>query len=213
VNRLHRIATTVDYRLYHWINSLAVSHPWLGHAAATLETWSIPAFAIATVALWLFARPGGDRKWKLACGSALAAAALALIANQAVAHVWNRARPYTAHPDATVFTARSHDPSFPSDHASAAFAIAVAVFLFDRLIGGIFLVAALAIAIGRVVAGVHYPADVLAGFLVGTAAALVVVRLGRPLIDRAVRLVERVTDPVLALAWRLASTPDNLTTE
>jgi undecaprenyl-diphosphatase len=105
-----------------------------------------------------------------------------------------------------VFTARSHDPSFPSDHASAAFAIAVTVFLLDRVVGGIFLVAAFAIATGRVVAGVHYPADVLAGALVGTAAALVVDRLGRPLIDRAVRLVEHVADPVLALAWRRALT-------
>jgi len=60
-----------------------------------------------------------------------------------------------AHPDATLFGARSHDPSFPSDHASRIFAIAVAVFLFDRLVGGIFIAAAAAIAIGRVVTGVH----------------------------------------------------------
>ena len=209
VSRLHYTAIvvpTLDYRLYHWINELAERHRWLGDTAAALESWSIPLFAAATVALWLLARPGAERKWKLACGSALAAAALALLANQTVAHFWSRARPYAAHQDATVFSARSHDPSFPSDHASAAFAIAVAVFLFDRLVGGIFILAASSIAAGRVVTGVHYPADVVAGVLVGTAAALVVVRLGRPLIDRIVRVVERMTDPGLALLWRLAPT-------
>lgn len=196
----------MDYRLYHWLNEVSEHHPWLGHAAATLESWSVPLFAFATLALWLIARPGADRKWKLACASALASAALALLATQAIAHAWSRARPYAVHSDATVFVARSHDPSFPSDHASAAFAIAVSVFLLDRLIGGIFLSGAAAIAIGRVVAGVHYPADVVAGALVGTASALIVLRFGRPLLDRIIRLVERLTDPVLARVWRLRLT-------
>ena len=194
----------MDYRLYHLINELAEHHSWLGHAASALESWSIPLVALATVCLWLLARPGAARKWKLACGSALASAAVALLTNQVIAQIWARPRPYAAHPDATLFSAPSHDPSFPSDHASAAFAIGVAVLLYDRVVGAVFLAAAALVAMGRVVTGVHYPADVLAGSLVGTAAALLVARLGRPLVDRLVRVVERVTDPVLALAWRLA---------
>ena len=97
---------------------------------------------------------------------------------------------------------RSHDPSFPSDHASAAFGIAFAVFLFDRPVGSIFLAAATVIAVGRVVVGAHYPADVLAGTLVGLGAALLVVRVARPLIEWMVRLVERITDPVVAAVLR-----------
>lgn len=194
----------MDYRLYHRINELAEHNAWLGHAAATLEAWSIPLFALATLCLWLLACPGTSRKWKLACGSALASAAVSLFTNQLIAHLWSRPRPYSAHTDAIVFAGRSPDPSFPSDHSAAAFAIGVAVVLYDRLVGAIFLAAAILVAVGRVVTGVHYPADVLAGALVGTAAALLVGRLGRPLVDRLVRVVERGTDPVLALVWRLA---------
>jgi undecaprenyl-diphosphatase len=62
----------------------------------------------------------------------------------------------------------------------------------------VFTVLALLISIGRVVIGEHYPGDVLAGALIGTAAAVVVVRLGRPVVLWLVRLVERVTDPILA---------------
>ena len=40
------------------------------------------------------------------------------------------------------------------------------------------------------------------GAAVGTISAIVVVRLARPLVLVVVRLVERVTDPVLDLAWR-----------
>jgi len=193
----------MDYRLYHAINEFVEAHAWLGQVAGALEAWAVPAFALATVALWLLARPGTPSKWRFACVSALASAGLALLVAQAITRLWARPRPFSAHPDAAVWTGRSHDPSFPSDHAAAAFAIAVTVLLFDRLVGTGFLVAASAVALGRVVVGAHYPADVLAGALLGAGCALVLWRAGRPLIRRAVAMVQRVSDPLLARAWRL----------
>jgi undecaprenyl-diphosphatase len=193
----------VDYRLYHAINHLVLRHEWLADGWATFENWSVPALALATVALWLLARPGGERKWKLASTCALAAAAVGLLINQVIAKlIWDRRRPFAAHPSAHVWGARTHDASFPSDHASASFAIGFAVVMFDRVIGGLFLAAAVAIGVGRVFIGEHYPLDVAAGCLVGLAAALLVVKLGRPVIAWLVRMVERATDPVLAPLWR-----------
>jgi len=192
----------MDYRLYHHINELVEHHPWLGTTSATVEGWSIPFFALATVALWLAAPTDRERKWKLASVTALVSSVLALLGNLTIAHVWSRARPFVPHPDASVFLPRSHDSSFPSDHASAAFAIAVAVLAFDRMVGSVLLFAAALVSVGRVVTGVHYPADVLAGALVGASAALLVVRFGRRPIAGIVRAVERVTDPILAVAAR-----------
>jgi undecaprenyl-diphosphatase len=192
----------VDYPLYHAVNELVVDYSWIGRAFNLVESWSVPLLVAATFALWLFARPGSSRKWKLACASALASSGIALLINQLIARMWDRARPFVAHPGVHVWGTRSHDPSFPSDHASAAFGIAFAVFLFDRLVGSIFLTAACAIGVGRVFIGAHYPSDVVAGCLVGLASALLVVRFLRPLIERIVRLVERLTDPLLAPLWR-----------
>jgi membrane-associated phospholipid phosphatase len=192
----------MDYRLYHAINQFVADHSWLGHGLTAIENWAVPVIAVATVALWMLARPGSERKWKLASASALASAALALLVNQVIADFWHRARPFATHSDAHVWGSRSRDPSFPSDHASAAFAIAFAVFLFDRVVGSVFLAAAAVIGVGRVFIGAHYPADVLAGCLVGLASALLVARLARPVIGFLVRLVERLTDPVVAPLWR-----------
>src|SRR4051812_9715705 len=193
----------MDYRVYHSINLFVYEHAWLGRGLSVLETWAVPVVAIATFALWLLARPGGSRRWKLASACALASAALALLINQLIGKVWHRERPFAAHPSAHVWGSRSHDPSFPSDHASAAFAIAFAVFLFDRLAGSIFLTAAFVIGAGRVFIGAHYPADVLAGCLVGLGSALLVARVARPFIEWLVQLVERGTDPLVAPLWRL----------
>src|SRR6266536_4627291 len=170
----------MDYRIYHATTQFVYHHPSLGRGLSVLENWAVPVIAIATFALWLLARPGGSRKWKLASACALGSAALALLVNQLIGKVWHRARPFASHPSAHVWGSRSHDPSFPSDHASAAFGIAFAVFLYDRLVGSIFLAAAFLIGVGRVFIGAHYPADVLAGCVVGLGSALVVARLGRP---------------------------------
>ena len=198
----------MDYRIYHAINDFVARHGWLGRVLADVEKWAVPVVAVAVFALWLLARPGGPRKWKLACSAALASAALALLVNQAIAQVWHRARPFAAHPAAHVWGSRSHDPSFPSDHASASFAIAFALLLFDRLAGALFLAAAILIGFGRMVIGAHYPADVLAGVAVGLLVALLVVRLGLPILRFVVSLVERVTDPILARAWRRRAAVD-----
>lgn len=194
----------MDYRLYHSINLFVARHDWLGSAVGFLETWAVPLFGLATIGLWFLARPGGRRKWKLASASALTSAAVALLLAQVISKTWPRERPFVADPVAHVWGSRSHDPSFPSDHASAAFGIAFAIFLFDRVAGAFFLGAATLIAVGRVVVGAHYPADVLAGTLIGVGAAILVVHTGMLLIERAVRLIERLTDPVVSFFRRRA---------
>ena len=193
----------MDWRLYKAVYDVSLDHRWVGSLFHGIEAASIPFMVVVTCALWLFARPGGSRKWKLAAGSALISAGVALAVNRSIAAVWARKRPFLAHHIAHPWI-NSHDASFPSDHSSASFAIAFAVLTFDPLAGALFLVFAIVIALGRLFIGAHYPSDVAAGLVVGALSALVVVRLGRRLVATAVRLVERVTDPLLSPIWRRA---------
>lgn len=57
--------------------------------------------------------------------------------------------------------------SFPSGHASFFFAISAAVFAWNKRLGVFFFAASLLMGIARVIAGVHYPSDILAGMAVG----------------------------------------------
>ena len=163
---------------------------------------SIPLIAAPLVALWFLAKPYERSTWRLATASALASSALALLLNQVISKVWDRPRPFVDHAGLTVFASHSTDASFPSDHASAAFAIAVAVFLVHRRTGIAFLALATAISVGRVFEGVHYPSDILAGAAIGTVSAILVMRFAKPLIEAIVAVVQRVTDPVVALVRR-----------
>ena len=186
----------MDFRLFVLLNGAMRGHGHLDTLAADFATWSVPAFALATVALWFLARPGGSPRWKLACVSGLASAGVGLLAAQAIGRAWPRERPFAAHPTATVLlTHRSRDPSFPSDHATAAFAVAFAVLAFSLRAGILFLCAASLIGASRVLVGLHYPGDVAGGALLGVAAALVVVLGARAPVARAVSLLGRASDP------------------
>jgi undecaprenyl-diphosphatase len=192
----------VDWRIYHSVNDFVARHDWIGSLFKAIETYGTILIAVAAFALWFCARPGGDRKWKLAAGSALGAAALGIVINRIVAAIYHRDRPFISHPSAHLWGPHKTDASLPSDHATAALAIAVAVLLIDTGVGLVFLALAVLIAVGRVIVGEHYPGDVLTSTVIAVLVAFVVVRLGRPVIAWIVRIVERVTDPLVALVWR-----------
>jgi undecaprenyl-diphosphatase len=76
----------------------------------------------------------------------------------------------------------AHAPgqSFPSDHATAAFGVALAVAAFLSLGWGVVLfVVALAIGFARIYDGIHYPLDIAGGLLaavIGVGVVLLVER-------------------------------------
>ncbi len=57
--------------------------------------------------------------------------------------------------------------SLPSGHAVVFSVLATAIFLEDRKSAPYFIIAAVLIGLSRVIAGVHYPIDILIGFIMG----------------------------------------------
>ena len=67
--------------------------------------------------------------------------------------------------------------SFPSGHASFFAALAMTLYFYHRKAGIIFFAGALLIGIARIIAGVHFPLDILVGYALGGLLAWVVYRL------------------------------------
>lgn len=80
-------------------------------------------------------------------------------------------RPFTTHPGLHRLIAHEPGQSFPSDHSTAAFALALATMVFiSQRWGAVLLGAAALIGFSRVYAGVHYPGDILGSMIVAVVA-------------------------------------------
>lgn len=77
----------------------------------------------------------------------------------------NFKRPYEQLEITPLFPKNTQGNSFPSRHTACAAVIAMTFFYVNAPVGTAFLVVASLIAASRVVAGMHYPRDVIAGFL------------------------------------------------
>jgi len=197
--RLGDGALNMDYTLYKAINGLSGSS--FPDQVFKFLANDLPGILVALVAL-TYLVPWPRRRWerRYGAGLATAAAALALLINQPIAHLVDRTRPYLAHPaHAHLLISRSHDPSFPSDHATGAFALAFGVWLYDRTIGTVLLVLAAILAFSRVYVGTHYPGDVMGGALIGigVAGALYLLSPTRRLIETVARRCGEIWDRLL----------------
>lgn len=96
-----------------------------------------------------------------------------IVTNLTIKPLISRPRPWLDWPIVPLVTEK--DPnSFPSGHTSAAFAFALAFLRSDtkRWAKAAVVVLAVFMGLSRLYVGVHYPTDVLAGFLVGDLAGL-----------------------------------------
>jgi undecaprenyl-diphosphatase len=164
----------MDWSLLHSLNDFMAAHDGLEDSLLFYVEASEALFVATLAVVFLCAHGARHLVWRRATVAAVLSAGLALAIAKVISELVDRARPFVVDPHGVhLFAAHAPDPGFPSDHATAAFAIAVAILLRKRGWGIVALVAATVLAVGRVALGVHYPSDVLAGAAVGAAAALV----------------------------------------
>ena len=82
---------------------------------------------------------------------------------------FNAPRPYECCSIAPLIARDGAGKSFPSRHAFSAFAIAARWFVANAPVAVVLLVAAVVLAVCRVLGGVHFPRDVVAGAFIGSA--------------------------------------------
>jgi undecaprenyl-diphosphatase len=180
----------VNYQVFHAINALAGRWPridWVMRFAAVQLVFV--AFAVAGVIV-IHALLRRQIRHVVCFGVSLV---LAFGLSQGLERLSREVRPFQSH---AVRQLVSHAPgvSMPSDHATAAFALAFGVLLFlDRRAGFALTAVAVLIGVARIWTGLHYPGDILAGAAIGGLAAFSVY-----VTDLGARDVERRTTPGFA---------------
>jgi membrane-associated phospholipid phosphatase len=143
---------------------------WLGYGAVDVGVF-------LTLALWGWWR--GDRGLGLRGLTGAATVAGAGLLDQLMKNVACRARPTAPGAGAffanfPCFPAPYATASFPSGHATTAFATAAMLALWYPRSTGVCVGLAALVGLSRIVLGSHFPSDVLAGALLGSVVALAV---------------------------------------
>src|SRR3954454_7711938 len=121
----------MDETVVHALNGYALHHDAVEDGFAGYATAAEYVFVAGLVVLFLLGGRGGwQRRAALAAG---ASAAVALVVAKVVAQLVDRARLFVADPSHVhLFVKHAADPGFPSEHATAAFAIGTALVLRSR---------------------------------------------------------------------------------
>jgi len=162
----------MDWSILHTLNNFLYHHDGVEDPLLFYVNVSEALFIATLAVIFLLASGAKHIAWRRATVAATLSAGLALAIGKVISELVDRQRPFVDSHGVHLFASHAPDPGFPSDHATASFAIATAIFLRHRRAGLVALAAAAVLSIGRVALGVHFPSDVLAGAALGAAAAL-----------------------------------------
>jgi len=166
--------SNLDVSVFRWLNALAgVSATW-DFLVVALAQYLPYALGAVFVCMLLFWGESLGRKMRLTVETGISVMLSRFLLTPLIRFFIHRPRPFLAL-ESVHNLLGSHDASssFPSGHATFFFALAISVSFYSRRWGAIFFISTILITISRVIAGVHYPADIAVGFIVAACAAFV----------------------------------------
>ncbi|MFJ9022487.1 phosphatase PAP2 family protein [Streptomyces sp. NPDC102259] len=187
-----------DVDLLYDINGLAKDAPhWLDRTVEFVGEYGL-LLAMLLLIVWCWwgvrRRPGGAEEAASSVAALIwapLAAGVAVLVNVPIRGFVERPRPFLDHQGLEVLVSGKTDYSFVSDHATLTMAMAVGLFVAHRRFGLVGIGIALLEGFCRIYMGVHYPTDVVGGFALGTAVALLLSPVASMLLTPVLKAVDR----------------------
>jgi len=169
----------LDTQLVFFFNSLAGQSPLLDGVIVFFAQYLAYLLVAFFAVLVMFLPYSKQKKWQVL----LVAGAASIISRLGVVELirlfYHRPRPFLAFPDQIRALFTDSAWSFPSGHATFFFALSTVVYLYHRKWGIVFFITTILITVSRVVAGVHYPSDILGGAVIGVIVGSIAVFFAR----------------------------------
>lgn len=179
----------LDQKIFLWFNSLTGQSVWLDWVFKIVSVGFVYVWPVTLIILWFH----GSREKLIAIRIVTFGLIGWLGINSLIGLVWFRDRPFARLIGTEEIIFHQPDKSFPSDHATLGFSLAFGLWLAGyKKLGWFLLVWTVVFSLARVIVGVHFPLDIVAGLIVGGLMALAGDWLKKPF-DRYVgRLIIRL---------------------
>lgn len=166
--------TKPDETVFEWLNGLAGQSELLDNLVRFLiSDYLIPLVATLAIA-WLWFAGKGKRETDRFQHAALHGLVALGICQLAVALInigVGRARPFEQLSDVTVLFYEPINSSFPAHPVATVVSLGVVLWLVTRRLAGLVIMLGLLLGLGRIIAGLWFPTDVLGGILIGVLSA------------------------------------------
>ena len=163
---------TLDINLFYFFNNLAGQ----SRIFDALVIFSAGYFQYLLIAIFLpllfFSGYAKPEKLRIFWVTIISIIVARLGVTEFIRFFYRRPRPFLTYQVHQLLS--ENEWSFPSGHSAFFFAMATAIYLYNKKWGIGFFLAAVLMNISRIIAGVHYPSDILGGAIIGMAVAYIV---------------------------------------
>lgn len=164
----------IDLYFFSFINGLAGRWPWLDWAGIFLAKYFEYVLLFCLV---LFLAKDFKKYWRMVAEAFIAAIFVRFVLAEIIRRIWFRPRPFVDNHVNLLIPHNANEASFPSGHASFYFALSTIIYTYNKKAGILFYIASFLISFARIFVGIHWPSDILAGAVIGTAMGLILNKL------------------------------------
>lgn len=94
-------------------------------------------------------------------------AGIAILVSESISAIYVRQRPFVTESGVKLLVPHSADGGMPSHHIVFMVTLVVSIYFYDKRTASFLAVLTLLTGIGRVVAGIHFPSDIVVGAVIG----------------------------------------------
>ena len=96
---------------------------------------------------------------------------IAILVSESISAIYVRQRPFVAVPQVKLLVPHSADGGMPSHHIVFMVALITTVFFYQKRLATLLALLTLLTGVARVIAGIHYPSDIVVGAVLGAGIA------------------------------------------
>jgi undecaprenyl-diphosphatase len=181
----------LDESFFYWFNNLSGKNYYIDTTGLIIGKYLVYLVPILLVFFWFYSKK--DKVKIDLVKSTLVSVFIWQIPTRIIAFFWNRPRPFVNLAETKELFFHIPSYSFPSDHATFLAAISMYFYLLGyKKVGYMGFVTTFLVGIFRIIAGMHYPLDIICGWALGVMGSWIIYKYTDKIINKLAKYILKI---------------------